>query len=147
MRSRRGLDQVPASFSFMHLYESNALVKLYQKVDFRCVLRSIAYTVYTKVNAVYTVTEGAIMASPVLSFRLEEELVSQLDKLAEATDRDRLYHVKRAMSRYLEAESWHLEAIDVGIEAADAGNLTELSAVKAKWVSRAENRNNRSSSE
>lgn len=87
------------------------------------------------------------MASPVLSFRLEEELVSQLDKLAEATDRDRLYHVKRAMTRYLEAESWHLKAIDVGLEAADAGNLTELSAVKAKWVSRAENRNNRSSSE
>jgi len=78
------------------------------------------------------------MASPVLSFRLDEEIVSQLDKLAEATDRDRLYHVKRAMARYL-------QAIEVGIEAADAGKLTDLAAVKAKWVSRAENRNNRSS--
>lgn len=85
------------------------------------------------------------MASPVLSFRLDEEIVSQLDKLAEATDRDRLYHVKRAMARYLEAESWHLQAIEVGIEAADAGKLTDLAAVKAKWVSRAENRNNRPS--
>lgn len=87
------------------------------------------------------------MASPVLSFRLEEEIVAQLDKLAEATDRDRLYHVKRAMTRYLEAESWHLQAIEVGIEAADAGKLTDLSAVKAKWVSRAKTRNNRSSAE
>ncbi|HUE91850.1 CopG family ribbon-helix-helix protein [Pseudomonas sp.] len=87
------------------------------------------------------------MASPVLSFRLEEEIISQLDKLAEATDRDRLYHVKRAMARYLEAESWHLQAIEVGIEAADAGKLTDLAAVKAKWVSRAESRNNRSSAE
>lgn len=85
------------------------------------------------------------MASPVLSFRLDEEIVSQLDKLAEATDRDRLYHVKRAMARYLESESWHLQAIEVGIEAADAGKLTDLAAVKAKWVSRAENRNNRPS--
>jgi predicted transcriptional regulator len=85
------------------------------------------------------------MASPVLSFRLDEDIVSQLDKLAEATDRDRLYHVKRAMTRYLEAESWHLQAIDTGIEAADAGKLTDLAAVKAKWVSRAENSNNRTS--
>ncbi|MFB8831583.1 CopG family ribbon-helix-helix protein [Azotobacter chroococcum] len=87
------------------------------------------------------------MASPVLSFRLDEELVTQLDKLAEATDRDRLYHVKRAMARYLEAESWHLQAIEVGIEAADAGKLTDLAAVKAKWVSRAKNRTDRSSAE
>ena len=87
------------------------------------------------------------MASPVLSFRLDEEIVSQLDNLAEATDRDRLYHVKRAMTRYLESESWHLHAIAVGIEAADAGKLTDLAAVKAKWMSRAESRNNRSSSD
>ena len=51
------------------------------------------------------------------------------------------------MARYLEAESWHLQAIDVGIEAADAGKLTDLAAVKAKWVNRAETRNNRSSAE
>ena len=82
------------------------------------------------------------MASPVLSFRLDEELVSQLDKLAEATDRDRLYHVRRAMARYLESESWHLQALEVGIEAADAGKLTDLATVKAKWMSRAENSNN-----
>lgn len=42
----------------------------------------------------------------------------------------------------LEAESWHLQAIEAGIEAADAGKLTDLAAVKAKWASRAENRNN-----
>ena len=71
------------------------------------------------------------MASPVVSFRLEEELVAQLDALAEATDRDRLYHVKRAMAQYLEAESWHVKAIEVGIAAADA-------VVKAKWMTRAE---------
>lgn len=82
------------------------------------------------------------MVSPVLSFRLDEDLVAKLDKLVEATDRDRPYHVRRAMARYLEAESWHLQAIDAGIEAADAGKLTDLVDVKAAWVSRAETRNN-----
>jgi predicted transcriptional regulator len=77
------------------------------------------------------------MTSQVLSFRLDEKIISQLDKVAEATDRDRLYHVKRAIARYLEAESLHLQAINVGIAAADAGNITDLTAVKAKWAARA----------
>lgn len=51
------------------------------------------------------------MASPVLSFRVEESLVKQLDQLSEATDRDRQYHLKRALARYVEAESWHIKAI------------------------------------
>lgn len=78
------------------------------------------------------------MASPVVLFRLEKELVAQLDALAEATDRDRLYHVKRAMAQYLEAESWRVKAIAVGIAAADAGALTDLEDVKARWMTRAE---------
>lgn len=78
------------------------------------------------------------MASHVVSFRLEEELVAQLDALAEATDRDRLYHVRRAMARYLEAERQHVEAIEAGIAAADAGRLADLKTVKAEWAGRAE---------
>lgn len=77
------------------------------------------------------------MASPVLSFRVEDDLVRQLDHLAQATDRDRQYHLKRALARYIEAEAWHVEAIAEGIADADAGNLTDLDTVKAKWVSRA----------
>ena len=42
------------------------------------------------------------MASPVLSFRVESELINQLDQLAEATDRDRQYHLKLALARYVE---------------------------------------------
>ncbi|BBP61329.1 ribbon-helix-helix protein, CopG family [Pseudomonas sp. St316] len=83
------------------------------------------------------------MASPVLSFRVEEGLVQQLDLLAAATDRDRQYHLKRALVRYVEAESWHLQAISEGIADADAGNLTDLDAVKAKWAKRAEHRTDR----
>lgn len=80
------------------------------------------------------------MASPVLSFRVEEVLVEQLDQLSVATDRDRQYHLKRALARYVEAESWHINAIADGIADADAGNLTDLKAIKAKWVNRAKHR-------
>ncbi|MGY4491704.1 CopG family ribbon-helix-helix protein [Pseudomonas sp. TE3610] len=80
------------------------------------------------------------MASPVLSFRVESDLIDQLDQLAAATDRDRQYHLKRALARYVEAESWHFRAVAEGIADAEAGNLTDLDAVKAKWEARAKNR-------
>jgi predicted transcriptional regulator len=79
------------------------------------------------------------MASPVLSFRAEEDLVNRLDQLASATDRDRQYHLKRALTAYLESESWHLQAIAEGIAEAEADKLTDLEIVKAKWVKRAQN--------
>ncbi|WPO99401.1 ribbon-helix-helix protein, CopG family [Pseudomonas sp. HR96] len=80
------------------------------------------------------------MASPVISFRVEEHLVAQLDQLAAATDRDRQYHLKRALTRYLETEAWHVAAVAEGIADAKAGNLTDLELVKADWAERAKNR-------
>ncbi|MGU9859134.1 CopG family ribbon-helix-helix protein [Pseudomonas sp. LF245] len=79
-------------------------------------------------------------ASPVLSFRVKPELANELDQLAHATDRDRQYHLQRALSRYMADESWHFKAVQKGIEDAAAGNVTDLDAVKAKWVKRAEDR-------
>lgn len=80
------------------------------------------------------------MASPVLSFRVDDDLVQQLDQLAEATERDRQYHLKRALARYVEAESWHISAIAEGIKDADAGKLTDIKASRAKRVSSANDR-------
>jgi predicted transcriptional regulator len=79
-------------------------------------------------------------ASSVLSFRVKPELASELDQLAQATDRDRQYHLQRALSRYVADEYWHFKAVQEGIADADAGNVTDLDAVKAKWVKRAEDR-------
>jgi len=101
------------------------------------------YHLPTVVETVYDVynhsSSGGSMPSPVLSFRTDEEMLSKLDQLAEATERDRQYHLKRALSRYLDAELWHLQAIAEGIADADANNLTDLNSVKEKWVKRAEN--------
>jgi len=78
------------------------------------------------------------MASRVVSFQLGEELVSHLDVLTDATGRDRLYHIQRAMTQYLEVECRYVKAIEAGIAAADAGKLTDLVTVKAKWAGREE---------
>ena len=80
------------------------------------------------------------MASPVLSFRVEEGLIEMLDQLALATDRDRQYHLKRALARYVEAESWHVKAVAEGLADIDAGKTIALENVKAKWGARAANR-------
>ncbi|MBX8500002.1 CopG family ribbon-helix-helix protein [Pseudomonas lijiangensis] len=80
------------------------------------------------------------MASPVLSFRVEEGLIEMLDQLALATDRDRQYHLKRALTRYVEAESWHVKAVSEGLTDIEAGKTIKLETVKAKWAARAANR-------
>lgn len=82
------------------------------------------------------------MASPVLSFRVEANVLAQLDQLAQATGRDRQYHLERALARYVASESWNLKKVAEGIADAEAGNLIDLGAVKAKWVARAEHRSN-----
>lgn len=87
------------------------------------------------------------MAAPVLSLRIDEEILARLDELSSATDRDRLYHVKRAITRYLDEESWHVQSIQEGLEDAKAGNLTDLDDVKSNWVNRAKNLIDRQSAE
>lgn len=82
------------------------------------------------------------MSSTVLSFQADEETVQTLDQLAGATERDRQYHLQQALSRYLEAEMRQMRqmhAISDGIADADAGNLTDIESVKARWVKRADN--------
>lgn len=82
------------------------------------------------------------MSSSVLSFRVEAELVNQLDQLAKVTDRNREYHLKRALARYVDSELGYFRLVTEGIADAEAGNLIDLDAVKSKWVTHAENRIN-----
>ena len=77
------------------------------------------------------------MSSTVLSFQADEETVQTLDQLAGATGRDRQYHLQQALSRYLEAEMRQMQAVSDGIADANAGNLTDIESVEAKYSSRA----------
>lgn len=75
------------------------------------------------------------MSSTVLSFQADEETVQTLDQLAGATGRNRQYHLQRALSRYLEAEMGQMQDVSGGIADADAGSLTDIESVKAKYFS------------
>lgn len=57
-----------------------------------------------------------------LSFRLEEEKVEALDRLAETTDRPRSWHLQQAVDNYLEWHRWKIEHIQQGLDDLDRGD-------------------------
>lgn len=57
-----------------------------------------------------------------LSFRLEEEKAEALDRLAEATDRPRSWHLQQAVDNYLEWHRWKIEHIKQGLADLDRGD-------------------------
>lgn len=60
-----------------------------------------------------------------VSFRTDAKKVEELDRLAEAQDRDRSYLLNEAVDYYLDLQQYHIEAIKEGIRDADAGNLVD----------------------
>lgn len=56
-----------------------------------------------------------------LSVRTEESVVSDLDRLAEALDRNRNWLVNEAIGQYLDLHRWQLEQIEKGLADAEAG--------------------------
>ncbi|MBD8615577.1 MULTISPECIES: CopG family ribbon-helix-helix protein [Pseudomonas] len=77
-----------------------------------------------------------------LSFRTLDESAEALDKLCQATERDRTYHLTRALTRYLETELWQAEAVKEGMADVEAGRTISLEDVKAKWVGKRNDRLN-----
>ncbi len=58
-----------------------------------------------------------------VSFRAEAGKVEDLDRIAEALDRDRSYVLNEAISAYLEIYRWQVEHIKEGLRQADAGEF------------------------
>lgn len=46
------------------------------------------------------------MMSQVISYRESAKNIEALDRLCAATERDRAYHLRRAIAAYLHANSW-----------------------------------------
>ena len=65
--------------------------------------------------------------------RLPMEDVQFLDSMAEATERDRSYHIKKAVEEYIVSHRWQLDEIDKGIAEADAGQFVSAAEVKAAF--------------
>ena len=72
----------------------------------------------------------------VVTARIGRELSGQLDRLAERLDRSRAWVIQQAIRRYVDAELDLLDFIQVGIDAADRGDLVSQEDMEAWFASR-----------
>ena len=82
-------------------------------------------------SAIRTITIGA---------RISEELDRDLRKLSAATGRSKSWLVAEALQGYVDAEREFIEAVEQGIQAADAGRLVDHEAVVAEFGRRQRSR-------
>lgn len=71
-----------------------------------------------------------------ISFRISAKEVEKLDELAASLDRDRSYLLNEAVEQYLELNAYHIELIEKGLKAAEAGKLVPHDEVK-KMIAKA----------
>jgi predicted transcriptional regulator len=76
------------------------------------------------------------MEKQTLTFRVNRKKVRELDRLAEALDRDRSYLLNQAVDQYLSVHEYHLRQIKEGLAQARAGKLIDYGEVKAGWKKR-----------
>ncbi len=78
--------------------------------------------------------------SKVLTLRLDPKLTSQLDKLADATQRSRSFLITEAVREYLALNEWQIEETKRALAEADRGDFAsdqEVQETIRKWSRRA----------
>ena len=65
--------------------------------------------------------------------RLDAKDVAFLDKLAEATERDRSYLIKKAVAEYIALQRWQIEEIEQALKEAEAGDFASDKEVRAMF--------------
>ncbi len=63
------------------------------------------------------------MGSSTVSARLNSNVAEKLDKLAKATNRSKSFLAAEAIEKYIDEQSWQIEAINEGVKEADKGNF------------------------
>jgi RHH-type rel operon transcriptional repressor/antitoxin RelB len=82
----------------------------------------------------YTFAYVYVMAATeVLTLRLDSRVSRRLDKLSKATDRTKSRLAADAIEKYVEDQSWQIEAIHAGLRQAEAGELIPHEEVVA-WA-------------
>ena len=74
--------------------------------------------------------------STTMTIRLEPDLKSRLDQLAEATQRSKSFLAAEAIREFIEMNEWQIQEIREALKEADAGDFAsdnEVKAVLAKW--------------
>ena len=72
----------------------------------------------------------------VVTARVDNDLSDRLDQLASKLDRPRAWVIQQAIRRYVDAELELLNFIQVGIDAADRGELISQDEMEAWFASR-----------
>lgn len=75
--------------------------------------------------------------SYVLSIRITPQLKNQIDQLAKAQGKPRSFLVEKAIKRYVQEESWQIQAISSALEKVEAksSQLVDHEAVKKRLIS------------
>ena len=67
------------------------------------------------------------------SLRLSKGTKERLQALAEATGRTKAFLAQDAIERYLDLESWQIQAIQKGVKSVDDGKTVSLEDIKKEW--------------
>jgi predicted transcriptional regulator len=76
------------------------------------------------------------MAKQSVSFLIDSEKVSTLDSLAKNQDRDRSCLLNEAVDNYLDLQKYHLELIQKGLDAIEAGDVISHEEVMRRSAER-----------
>jgi predicted transcriptional regulator len=68
-----------------------------------------------------------------LSVRVDADTADRLDRLAEATDRPRSWHIEQALDAYLDVQAWQIREIEKGVAELMAGKGVPHSKIK-EWA-------------
>jgi predicted transcriptional regulator len=71
-----------------------------------------------------------------MTIRLEDEVKSRLDELAEVTQRSKSFLAAEAIREYVASNEWQLQEIGLALNEADAGDFAsdkEVAALAKKW--------------
>ena len=71
-----------------------------------------------------------------LSFRAEETVRENLDRIAASLQRNRNWVINEAIGNYLELYRWQVEHISKGIEASDEGRTHSSEEVRGRLAKR-----------
>jgi RHH-type transcriptional regulator, rel operon repressor / antitoxin RelB len=74
--------------------------------------------------------------STTMTLRLEHDVKTRLDKLADATQRSKSFLAAEAIREYVENNEWQIREIKAGLKEANAGDFAsdaEVAALAKKW--------------
>ena len=68
-----------------------------------------------------------------MTIRIDSEMKTRLDKIAEITHRSKSFLAAEAINKYLKAQEWQLNEIEEGIAEANEGQMEDHESILLLW--------------